>query len=71
VSKETYYSVPPTQTAQRGEFCTVFSVRRDQRPKVIITIKIIIPIGTSWQRVVDMNPQVASGCQDVVIAGQV
>ena len=32
---------------------------------------IIISIGTSWQRVVDMNPQVASGCRDVVSAGQV
>jgi hypothetical protein len=39
---------------------------------IILIIKMIVKsIGTSWQRVVDMNPQVASGCNDVVSAGQV
>ena len=38
---------------------------------IMIIEMIIIHIGTSWQRVVDMNPQVASGCRDVVSAGQV
>lgn len=27
--------------------------------------------GTSWQRVLDMNPQVAGGCEDVIRAGKV